>query len=248
MGYAWRWDVFLEPVPSGGGTYLDWLVAGLGTTVALSLGAWVIALVVGSAVGVLRTVPNRLLYALSTAYVEGFRNVPLLVQLFLWYFVVPELLPAPAAAAVKQAHPFAQQFVAALACLGLFTAARVAEQVRAGIESLAGGQRSAALALGLTLPQAYRHVLVPMSFRLIVPPLTSELLNVFKNSAVASTLGLLELAAQGRQLVDYTAQPYESFIAVTLLYAGVNVALMLVMRVVERRARVPGYLGVEAGP
>jgi glutamate/aspartate transport system permease protein len=248
MSYSWRWGVFLEPVPSGGATYLDWLAAGLGTTAGLSLGAWVIALVVGSVVGVLRTVPNRVLYGLSTAYVEGFRNVPLLVQLFLWYFVVPELLPAPAGAMVKQANPFLQQFVAALTCLGLFTAARVAEQVRAGIESLARGQKDAALALGLTLPQAYRHVLLPMSFRIVVPPLTSELLNVFKNSAVASTLGLLELAAQGRQLVDYTAQPYESFIAVTLLYAAVNVVLMLAMRVVERRARVPGTLGFEAAP
>jgi glutamate/aspartate transport system permease protein len=127
-------------------------------------------------------------------------------------------------------------------CLGLFTAARIAEQVRAGINSLSRGQRSAALALGLTLPQTYRHVLLPMAFRIIIPPLTSEILNLFKNSAVASTIGLLELAAEGRQLVDYTAQPYESFIAVTLLYAAVNLVIMYLMRLVEARSRVPGFI------
>ncbi len=245
MHYHWRWGVFLETVPSGGGTYLGWLITGLEVTFALSLSAWLIALVVGSVMGVLRTVPNRALYAISTAYVEMFRNVPLLVQLFVWYFVIPELLPPRLGEAVKQMNPFLQQFLAAMVCLGLFTGARVSEQVRAGIDSLSRGQRSAALALGLTLPQTYRHVLVPMAFRIIVPPLTSELLNIFKNSAVASTIGLLELAAQGRQLVDYTAQPYESFIAVTVLYALLNVVLMGFMRLVEGRARVPGFIGGE---
>lgn len=243
MSYQWRWGVFLEPVPSGGDTYLGWMLAGLQVTVQLSLGSWLIALVIGSLMGVFRTVPNRILRGLSTVYVEVFRNVPLLVQLFLWYFVVPELLPAPVGNALKQLHPVLQQFTAAMACLGLFTGARICEQVRAGINSLSRGQKSAALALGLTLPQTYRYVLVPMAFRIIVPPLTSELLNLFKNSAVASTIGLLELAAMGRQLVDYTAQPYESFIAVTLLYVAMNFVLMALMRWVEAAARVPGFIG-----
>jgi glutamate/aspartate transport system permease protein len=243
MSYHWRWNVFFETVPSGGATYVDWVVIGLELTVALSLGAWLIALAVGSVMGILRTVPSRLLRGIAAAYVELFRNVPLLVQLFVWYFVVPDLLPARVGDAVKATHPLVQQFLAAVACLGLFTGARVCEQVRAGIESLSKGQKGAALALGLSLPQAYRHVLVPMAFRIIVPPLTSELLNVFKNSAVASTIGLLELTAQGRQLVDYTAQPYESFIVVTLLYAALNLLMMGLMHVVETRARVPGLIG-----
>jgi glutamate/aspartate transport system permease protein len=136
-----------------------------------------------------------------------------------------------------------QQFLAAVLCLGTFTAARVCEQVRSGILSLPRGQKNAGLALGLTLPQTYRFVMLPMAFRVIVPPLTSEFLNIFKNSAVASTIGLLELAAQGRQLVDYTAQPYESFIAVTLLYVAINVVVMLLMRWIENRTRIPGYIG-----
>lgn len=245
MAYQWRWNVFLDPVPTGDATYLEWMIAGLELTVALSLASWIIALAFGSLTGVLRTVPSRALRAVAATYVEVFRNVPLLVQLFVWYFVVPEVVPPAAGSWFKQLHPVAQQFLAAVACLAFFTGARICEQVRAGIESLARGQRAAALALGLTLPQAYRHVLVPMAFRIIVPPLTSEMLNLLKNSAVASTIGLLELAAMGRQLVDYTAQPYESFIAVTALYVAVNLAVLAAMRRVERRARVPGYMGGE---
>jgi glutamate/aspartate transport system permease protein len=219
------------------------MIAGFETTVALSLLAWVMALALGSIMGVLRTVPNRALSALAATYVELFRNVPLLVQLFSWYFILPELLPASIGDAYKQINPFLQQFIAAFVCLGFFTSARVCEQVRAGIESLPRGQKNAGLALGFTLPQTYRHVMLPMAFRLIVPPLTSEFLNIFKNSAVASTIGLLELAAQGRQLVDYTAQPYESFIAITVLYMLINIVVMTAMRRLEQRVRVPGYIG-----
>ncbi|HEX7044271.1 MAG TPA: amino acid ABC transporter permease [Burkholderiales bacterium] len=241
MSYNWNWGVFFQPTPAGGATYLDWLLAGLQMTVAVSLTGWLIALALGTVVGVLRTVPGRVPRAFAAGYVEVFRNVPLLVQLFIWYFVAPELLPG--GDAIKQLHPVTQQFVAGMLCLGFFTSARIAEQVRAGIDSLPRGQRAAALALGFTLPQTYRHVLLPMAFRIIVPPLTSEFLNIFKNSAVLSTIGLLELAAQGRQLVDYTAQPYESFIAVTLLYMAINVVVMALMRLLERRTRVPGYIG-----
>jgi glutamate/aspartate transport system permease protein len=243
VAYAWHWEIFLQPAASGETTYLGWVLAGFETTIVLSLLAWVMALLLGALMGVLRTVPNRYLSGLATAYVEFFRNVPLLVQLFSWYFVLPELLPPAWGNAYKQLNPFLQQFLAAVICLGLFTGARVCEQVRSGIESLPRGQKNAGLALGLTLPQTYRHVMLPMAFRLILPPLTSEFLNTFKNSAVASTIGLLELAAQGRQLVDYTAQPYESFIAITVLYMIINIVVMTAMRWLELRVRVPGYIG-----
>ncbi|WP_454762863.1 amino acid ABC transporter permease [Cupriavidus campinensis] len=240
MDYKFHWDVFLEQAAQNE-TYLDWMISGLKVTIALGLTSWIIALVIGSVLGVLRTVPNKWLKALAATYVEVFRNIPLLVQLFIWYFVIPELVPF--GDAIKQMNPFTQQFLAAMFCLGTFTAARVCEQVRSGINSLPPGQRNAGLAMGFSLAQTYRYVLLPMSFRVIVPPLTSEFLNIFKNSAVASTIGLLELAAQGRQLVDYTARPYESFIAVTLMYALINVTVMLIMRWVERRTRVPGFIG-----
>lgn len=145
--------------------------------------------------------------------------------------------------AFKQSNPLWQQFFAAMLCLGLFTAARVAEQVRAGIESLPKGQKAAGLAMGFTLPQVYRYVLMPMAYRIILPPITSEFLNIFKNSAVATTIGLIELSRQAQQLVDYTAQPYEAFIAVTLLYLMINVTVMYLMRHVEMKVRIPGFIG-----
>jgi glutamate/aspartate transport system permease protein len=243
MAYNWNWEIFLQTSATGEGTYLAWLLEGLQWTVALSLSAWIIALIVGTAIGVLRTAPNRWLSGLAAAYVEVFRNIPLLVQLFIWYFVLPEVLPPSLGNGFKQMHPLAQQFLAALVCLGLFTSARVAEQVRAGIESLPRGQTHAGLALGLTLPQTYRYVLLPMALRIVVPPLTSEFLNIFKNSAVATTIGLIELSRQAQQLVDFTAQPYEAFIAVTLLYLLINATLMLLMRRLERKVRVPGFIG-----
>jgi glutamate/aspartate transport system permease protein len=240
MDYHWNWAVFLQPNAAGDGTYLSWMVAGLEMTVVLSLAGWSIALVLGTVIGVLRTVPGRVPGVLAGAYVEVFRNIPLLVQLFIWYFVVPELLPRGIGDAYKQSDPSLQQFAAAAVCLGLFTSARVAEQVRAGILALPAGQRDAGLALGMTLVQCYRYVLLPMAFRTIVPPLTSEFLNIIKNSSVCSTIGLLELAAQGRQLVDYTAQPYESFIAVTLAYMAINAVVMLGMGRLHARLRLPG--------
>lgn len=240
MNYHWNWAIFLQSAAKNE-TYLDWLLSGAKTTLIIGLAGWIIALVLGAVLGVLRTVPNKFLSGLAAAYVELFRNIPLLVQLFIWYFVMPDLLPF--GDAIKQMNPVWQQFIAAIVCLGTFTAARVAEQVRSGIISLARGQKNAGLALGLTLPQTYRYVLLPMAFRIIVPPLTSEFLNIFKNSAVASTIGLLELAAQGRQLLDYTAQAYESFIAVTVLYVIINIVVMMAMRWVEHRTRVPGLIG-----
>lgn len=241
MNYNWHWGVFFtEAIP--GQTYLSWLMSGLALTVSLGLGAWVIGLTLGSVVGVLRTVSNRWLTGLAAAYVEVFRNIPLLVQLFIWYFVVPELLPGAIGTWIKQLNPLLQQMLAGVVCLGMYTSARIAEQVRSGIASLPRGQRHAGLALGFTTAQTYRYVLLPVAFRIIVPPLTSEFMTVFKNSAVMSMIGLLELAAQGRQLVDYTSQPYESFAAVTLLYILINLTALSLMRWIEKRVQIPGML------
>jgi len=241
MDYRWNWSVFLNQAADNQ-TYVDWLLSGLSITLALGLAAWLIALTLGTALGILRTLPDRWLSGIAATYVELFRNVPLLVQIFIWYFAMPEILPFGLGDAIKSMSPLAQQFTTAMLCLGFFTAARVCEQVRSGIRALPPGQKNAGLAMGFTLGQTYRYVLLPMSFRIILPPLTSEFLNIFKNSAVASTIGLLELAAQGRQLVDYTAQPYEAFIAVTLTYMLINITVMTLMRWLEGRVALPGFV------
>jgi glutamate/aspartate transport system permease protein len=176
-------------------------------------------------------------------YVEIVRNVPLIVQLFLWYYLAPKFLPDAWRTWLFAQPPATTAFVTATLGLGFFTAARVCEQVRAGIDSLPKGLRNAALAMGFTLPQAYRHVLLPVSYRLIVPPMTSEMLSIFKNSSIAATVGVLELFARARQLNDYTARGYESFIAVVLCYLLINAMVMLLMTLVEKRARLPGFMG-----
>ncbi|SFN68954.1 L-glutamate ABC transporter membrane protein /L-aspartate ABC transporter membrane protein [Izhakiella capsodis] len=244
MSIDWNWGIFLQSAPFGNTTYLGWLWAGFQTTVCVSLCAWVIAFLIGSLFGILRTVPNRGLSAIGTVYVELFRNVPLIVQFFIWYLVVPELLPGSMSTWFKQdLDPNIQFFISSVFCLGLFTAARVCEQVRAAIQSLPRGQKNAGLAMGLTLPQTYRHVLLPNAYRVIVPPMTSEMLNLVKNSSVASTIGLAEMAAQAGKLLDYSAHAYESFTAITLAYIAINLVIMLIMMVVERKVRLPGSMG-----
>ena len=241
MKYNWNWGIFWQLSPDGRGTYLDTLVAGLGWTLATALSAWVIALALGVIVGVVRTTPIRWLRVLGDAWVEVFRNVPLLVQMFLWFFVVPELLPTAVGVWLKQLPRSA--FYTAVVCLGLYTSARVAEQTRAGIQSLSRGQGMAGIALGLTLPQTYRFVLLPMALRIVMPPLTSEFLNVIKNSAVALTIGLIELTASARSMQEFSFQVFEAFTAATLIYLALNLVVVVAMRWVERRLAVPGLIG-----
>ncbi len=238
-----RWSVFFEETPDAGLRYVDWLASGWVWTTALALAAWVVALAVGTLVGTIRTLPDRRAAAAGDAFVELFRNVPLLVQMFLWYFVLPELLPRGLGDWIKGVAPPWGPFVTAVIGLGLFTAARVAEQVKAGIGALARGQKNAGLAIGLTLPQTYRHVLLPMAARLIVPPLTSEFMTIFKNSSVALTIGLLELTAQARQMNEFTFRTYEAFGAATLLYLVTALLVNRAMAWVERQSRVPGLIG-----
>lgn len=241
MKYNWNWSIFWQLSPDGRGTYLDTLIVGLGWTLMTALSAWVIALILGMIVGVIRTTPARGLRLLGDAWVEVFRNVPLLVQMFLWFFVFPELLPASAGAWLKQLPRSA--FYTAVVCLGLYTSARVAEQTRAGIQSLARGQRMAGIALGLTLPQTYRFVLLPMALRIVMPPLTSEFLNVIKNSAVALTIGLVELTASARSMQEFSFQVFEAFTAATLIYLFLNLIVVTGMRWLEKRVAIPGLIG-----
>ena len=242
--YQWNWGVILQGVPDTEEFYYQWLLSGLGWTIATALCAWVIALVIGTLVGVGRTVPNKAVSGLTTAYVELFRNVPLIVQMFLWFFVFPEFLPETASNWVKQSMPL-PEFSTAVIALGFYTSARVAEQVRTGILTLSRGQKNAGLALGLTLGQTYRYVMLPMAFSIIVPPLTSEFMNIFKNSAVALAIGLTELTFQMRQMTgEYApANPIEVMTYTSLLYLVVAFSVNRIMALVEKKVQVPGYIG-----
>ncbi|MEK6243861.1 MAG: amino acid ABC transporter permease [Pseudomonadota bacterium] len=242
MNYNWDWGIFLAAEPGGTGTYLKYLIVGLGWTLATALAAWVIALVIGSAIGTLRTTPFTWLVRLGNAYVEVFRNVPLIVQMFLWFFVMPELLPKDLGDWVKQVPPPWGSYLPAVLCLGLYTSVRVAEQVKAGINSLSRDQGMAATALGLTLGQNYRFVLLPMAFRIVLPPLTSEFMNVIKNSSVALTIGLLELTGRARAMQEFSFKVFEAFAAATVIYLLTNLVVVFAMRALEKKVRVPGLI------
>ena len=234
--------------PGGTGTYLQYLLVGLLWTLATALAAWVIALLVGAIVGTLRTTPVPWVVRLGNAYVEIFRNVPLIVQMFLWFFVVPELLPQALGDRIKQMPPPWGSYIPAVLCLAIFTSVRVAEQVRAGISSLPRGQGMAATAMGLTRVQAYRHVILPQCFRIILPPLTSEFMNVIKNSSVALTIGLLELTGRARAMQEFSFRVFEAFATATVIYLLTNLVIVTLMRVLEKKVRVPGLIAAGGAP
>jgi glutamate/aspartate transport system permease protein len=168
MDYRWHWGVLLQPVATGKpATYLGWLVSGLVNTVELTLLAFSLAFATGTVFGVMRTLPNRAAKAVSAAYVSIFRGVPLIVQFFIWFFVVPELLPAAIGDWLKSLSSHPQFLIASVASLGVYTGSRIREQVRAAILARPAGQIHAAFALGLTRAQAYRYVLLPVTFRTI---------------------------------------------------------------------------------
>src|SRR5207244_5633194 len=226
--------------PTGAGTYLDMLASGLVLTIETALLAWVIALIFGTIIGILRTLPAKTASWIGFLYVEFFRNMPLLVQLFLWFFVLPELLPRAAGLWMKQL-PNAPFWTAAIG-IGLFMSARVAGRLAAAIASLPRGQKQAATALGLTTGQGYRYVLLPMAFRIIMPPLTSEFLSTIKNTSVAITIGLIELTGEARAMQEFSFQVFEAFTAATVLYLLVNIVVVTAMRLLERAIAVPGYI------
>lgn len=241
----WDWQVFcrdtidqeVRPRCFGSGgdiTYLDWMLSAWGWTLSVALLALVVALVVGSLMGILRTTPSKWLSGLATAWTELFRNIPLLVQIFLWYHVVPSLVPP-----LKDLP----SFVLVVLGLGFFTSARISEQVKAGIQSLPRGQRYAGLAMGLTLPQTYRYVLLPMAFRIVIPPLTSESMNIVKNSAVAFAVSIAELTQFAMQAQEETSRGIEIYLAVTALYFVSALAINRLAKFIENRMQVPGLIG-----
>jgi glutamate/aspartate transport system permease protein len=244
---AWDWQVFCKDTVSGdvaqgcfgkGGdtTYLQWMLSAWGWTLSVAVLALIVALLVGSLMGILRTLPNKALAFIGEAWTELFRNIPLLVQIFLWYHVLPSIIPP------LKAFP---SFLLVVFALGFFTSARISEQVRAGIQSLPGGQRMAGLAVGLTLAQTYRYVLLPSAFRIVIPPLTSESMNIVKNSSVAFAVSIAELTMFAMQAQEETSRGIEIYLAVTALYFVSAFAINRVALVIENRVRIPGTVGAK---
>jgi glutamate/aspartate transport system permease protein len=243
MNYSWNWAVLLQSTGVDNTTYLQWLLVGFGWLCAIACVAWSIALLLGSLLGILRTLPNPVARAIGTGYVTIFRNIPLLIQLFIWFYVIPNFLPEPIKSWwIQDLGANTTAFLSASIGLGLFTAARVCEQVRTGIEALPQGQKNAGYALGFSTAQLYRYVVLPQSFRTILPPLSSELTNCVKNTSVASLVGVAEIISQMKTISEYTQNTIEIYTYVTLTFVLVNVCLIYFMVFLEKRLHVPGLM------
>jgi polar amino acid transport system permease protein len=238
VNYQFKWSVLWS------GQSGAWLLQGLITTLEISALAWLLAIALGILSGALRTVALRPVRWAATFYVEFFRNVPLLVWMFFWYFGVPPLLPRPVQ---DWLFNHGAEFWAGMFALGVYHGARMSEVIRSGIQSIPRTQFEASLAMGLTTFQVYRLVILPVALRLIVPPGTSESLNLLKNSSVALTISVAELTFQTRQIETYTARAIEALTAGTLIYLVLCVSIATIMARVERRYAIPGLIA-RVGP
>jgi len=231
MNYRWDWSVLIrEP-------FIGWLWSGVLLTLAISIMSWAVALTIGIVVGIARSAPSRMARLLAGIYIDVFRSVPPLVQLFLWYFVFPEVVPDSIGLWLKRDLPY-PEIVTAVLAIGLFAGARVAEQVRAGIEAVGAPLLPAALATGLRPLQAFRLIALPLGLRAIVGPLTSEFLITIKLSSLSLTIGVLELTAQSRHVENYTFQGFEAFTFATIGYLVIGLSATGLMRLIDNRIGV----------
>lgn len=246
----WDWSFFLESTYQDDSIIPVWqkFLMAWGWTFKIAAVSWITALIIGMFIGILRTLPHekkasyKALYLFATCWVELFRNIPVLVQMFLWLYVIPTIIPFMAP--LKQSP-----FILAILALGFFTSTRIAEQVRAGIQSIPKGMRYASLALGMNAPQTYIYVLLPITVRTIMPPLISESMNIVKNSSVAFALGIFELLSFTNEFGSLREDILmQIFLIVTVAYSVTALSFSLVMRLIERKLRVPGFVtGSTAG-
>ncbi|WP_455481556.1 amino acid ABC transporter permease [Bartonella sp. B35(2025)] len=218
-------------------TYLDTLLDSLKNTIILSISSLILAVFFGVIIGTMRTLPNTSIIFCSFRivggiWVEVMRNIPLLIQVFLWYFVVPKIYPP--------AINFPPILLVTCA-LGFFTSARIAEQIRSGIEAIPSGQRYAAMAMGFTTYQSYRYIILPRAMRTIMPPLTSEAMSIIKNSSIAFAVSINELMQFQYQTIEEVSHVYENYLLVTILYILIALCVFIIMTVIEQMLKIPNF-------
>ncbi len=235
FGYDFQWAVLWEMNPTYQEVFGVWLLRGLLITIEISLISTVISLVLGTFFGIARLSSFKPLYWFATAYVEFFRNTPLLVQLFFWYFAFPLGLPD----AVREfLYDHNYELIAATGGLSIYTTAFIAEIVRAGIQAIPKGHLEAAASSGLSRIQALRFVILPQAFRVIMPPLGSELLNNMKNSSLAMTIGVADLCWQAQQIESFTFRGFEATTAATVIYLSLSLIISTLMNSVNHHLEI----------
>ncbi|TDR29022.1 amino acid ABC transporter permease [Hydromonas duriensis] len=245
MSGAHSYDMTSETV-----TWFQMLLDGLKWHFVVFFGAVILAFALGSLLGVMRTSSNKWLLRVSGFYIEVFRNVPLIIQYFFWLLIFPECLPGTFSQdsnavvnglwykKIAATHPW----LIGILGLGLYHAARIAENIRAGIQAIPVGQWHASFALGLSSLQAYANTILPVAYRTVWPTLTSEMMNMFKNASVAFAVSVLNFYAQTKSMIELTSQDTVILIVTTLVYLWFTYTIKVVMAIFERRLRIPGTL------
>jgi polar amino acid transport system permease protein len=218
MAYTFDWSVLL--------VYRHLLWRGLLLTVEISALSMVLSLILGGAIGIGRRAEAASLRWLFGAYIEFFRNIPLIVQLFFWYFAVG-----------------LESFPAAVIGLTVYTSAYIAEVIRAGLQSIPRTQIEAARSFGMTPYQSIRHVVLPQALMRVIPPLGVEFINVIKNSSIAMTISVTELTFQTQQIESLTFRGFEAATAITILYVLLALSIVLLLAAIERAVRLDLRMG-----
>lgn len=225
LTYKFDWGIVTS------GKYFDWLLSGLKVTLQLSGLSIGMAFLLGLVIAVMRLGHVRPVRAFAVGYLELFRNTPLVVQLFFWYFGSNKLLPE---AVNDWLNATNFEFAAAVIALTFYTSAFIAEDIRSGVLAIPKEQMEAARSAGLSFLQAMRFIILPQAVRLTVPPLVNQFLNLAKNSSLAMTIGVAELTYQARQVESYTFKGFEAFTAATVVYLALSLAITGIVHVYNR--------------
>lgn len=231
FNYEFNWDIVLY------GEYRDWILAGLQMTLALAAASIVLAFLLGLLIAVMRLANNRLVRGVAISYLEFFRNTPLLVQIFFWYFGSYTILPEAWNEWLNDTNQF--EFAAAVVALTIYTSAFIAEDIRSGILSIPKEQMEAARSSGFSYLRAMRFIVLPQAVRITIPPLVNQFLNLTKNSSLAMTIGVAELTYQARQIESHTLKGFEAFTASTVVYLVLSLLITYLVHLYNDRVLNP---------
>jgi polar amino acid transport system permease protein len=230
LNYQFDWAIVTS------GKYFDWLVSGAVLTIKLSVVSIALSFLLGLVIAIMRMSRYRPIYWFAHGYLEFFRNTPLLVQIFFWYFGSFKILPA-----VVNDWLVAQdfEFAAAVIALTIYTSAFIAEDIRSGVRSIPKEQMEAARSSGFSYLRSMLYIILPQAVRLTIPPIINQFLNLMKNSSLAMTIGVAELMYQARQVESYTFKGFEAFSAATLVYVGFSFAITGMMTWYDKKVLQP---------
>ena len=234
FNYHFDWAIITS------GQYFEWILSGVKVTLQLSVVSVALSFILGLLIAVMRMSNVKPILWFSHAYLEFFRNTPLLVQIFFWYFGSYKILPM---VVNDWLNTMNFEFAAAVIALTIYTSAFIAEDIRSGVRSIPKEQMEAARSSGFSYLKSMYYIILPQAVRLTIPPLINQFLNLMKNSSLAMTIGVAELTYQARQVESYTFKGFEAFTAATLVYLGLSLLITGLMTLYNKYVLNP--MGVQ---